>query len=157
MKYMSKVAVAAFAAVSMIAAASAVSAQTVSPTGAVTVSGQLTQGLNGVSWFDTVCNTTFTGTADAAGFTLTGISSVKVSGPLSCDDGIQLPVRINALSSSQLSIEELVVDTRLGSCSGTDIRVPWNNANSSVTVPTTAIGFCRLAGTLTVSPATTIN
>ncbi len=157
MKNLSKIVVAAVAAVSTIAVASAASAQTVSPTGPVTVSGQLTQGLNGISLFDTVCNTTFTGVADATGFTLNTITSTRVSGILSCDDGIVLPVRINAVSSSQLSIEELVVDTRLGTCSGTDIAVPWDNVNSRVTVPSTAIGFCRLSGTLTVSPATTIN
>lgn len=156
MKYILNISVIALA-VGIVATASAASAQTVSPTGAVTVSGQLTQGLNAVSWFDTVCNATFTGTADATGFTLTGLTSVNVSGPLSCDDGIQLPVRINAVSSSELSIEDLIVDTRLGTCSGTDIRVPWNNASSSATVPNMAIGFCSLTGTLTVSPATAIN
>lgn len=157
MKYVSKIVVAALAGAGMLVAASAASAQTVSPTGPVTVSGQLTQGLSSSSLFDTVCNTTFTGVADASGFTLNTITSTRVSGILSCDDGIQLPVRINAVSSSELSIEDLIVDTRLGTCSGSDISVPWNNANSSVTVPATTIGFCKLSGTLVVSPATTIN
>jgi len=157
MKYLSKVAIAALAGTGMIVAVSAASAQTVSPTGPVTVSGQLTQGLSASSIFDTVCNTTFTGVADASGFTLNTISSTRVSGILSCDDGIQMPIRINAVSPSQLSIEDLIVDTRLGVCSGSNIPVPWNNATSSVTVPGTTIDFCKLSGTLTVSPATTIN
>jgi hypothetical protein len=158
MKYLSKTVIGALACASLFAAASAASAQTISPTGSVTANGLLTQSLSGA--FTTVCNTTFTGTATATGFEFTSISATNVNGGLlSCTDGIVLPVYVDRVvgNPNSVSIRNLTVDTRLGVCSGSNIVVPWSNTAPNVTIPTTNLSFCRLSGSLTLSPTTTIN
>lgn len=157
MKILSNALISLTALAGMFAMTCAASAQTVSPAGPVTATGQLTQSLSGL--LTTVCNTTFTGTATASGFTFDTISAVKVSGPLECTDGIVLPIHVDTVPGNlnQVKIRNLTVDTRLGSCSGSNIVVPWSNGAPNVTLPTTSLGFCRLSGNLTLSPATAIN
>ncbi|TRO89094.1 hypothetical protein FKB34_14825 [Glycocaulis profundi] len=139
--------------------AAAASAQTVSPTGPITATGQLNQSLAG-GQFLTICQVTFQGVAHANGFTFTSYTGTQVGGPgdLACDDSIVFPVEVEALSSSDLMIDELHISTRLGDCSASNIPLTWDNATSSVTFPAgTSIELCEFEGTLTVSPATTIN
>lgn len=158
MKTLSKSVICVVASASMFAMACAASAQTISPTGPVTATGQLTQSLSGL--FTTVCNTTFTGTATASGFEFTSISGTNVNGgPLACTDGIVLPIYVDTVpgNQNQVSIRNLTVDTRLGTCSGSNIVVPWSDVAPNVSIPTTNLSFCRLSGNLTLSPATVIN
>lgn len=160
MNIMSK-AVFAIAAAMAMTGASAVSAQTptVSPAGAITVAGNLNQSLQGGQLL-TQCHVVFQGTADATGFTLTSYTGTKLNnGPLACDDSIVFPIRIDAVSPTQLNVQSLIIETRLGDCSATDIPVTWSNGSSSVTFPvgTMLAPVCEFNGTLTVSPATTIN
>jgi hypothetical protein len=158
MTYLSRSVMSVLAAIAL-ASASSVSAQTVSPTGAITVSGDLNQSLAGTLL--TQCHVVFQGTADAAGFTLTSYTGTNLNGgPLACDNSIVFPLRIDALSSTSLNLESITISTRLGDCSGSNIPLTWQNPPaSSVTFPVgTAIGgVCDFDGTLTVSPSTTIN
>lgn len=161
MKYLHKAAIAALASASMFAVVSAASAQTVSPTGPITVSGQLNQSLAG-GQFLTVCDVTFQGVADANGFTLNSYTGTNVNGgDLACDDSLVFPIRVNTVPNqpSQLRIQTMTVSTRLGSCTGSNIPLSWSNATSGVTFPVGTIiaPVCEFNGTLTVSPATTIN
>ena len=160
MNIMSKAVFAIAAAVAMTGA-SAVSAQTatVSPTGAITVAGTLNQSLVGGQFF-TKCNVTFQGTADAKGFTLTSYTGTKVNdGDLACEDSLVFPIRIDAVSPTQLKVQNLTIATRYGNCEVSNLLVNWDNASSSVTFPvgTVIAPACEFNGTLTVSPKTTIN
>lgn len=160
MKIISK-AVFGFAAAVAMAGGSAVSAQTptVSPTGAITVEGNLNQSLIGGQLL-TQCHVVFQGTADADGFTLTSYTGTNLNGgELACDKSIVFPIRIDAVSPTQLNVQNLTIETRLGNCSATNVAVNWSNDSSSVTFPvgTFLAPVCEFNGTLTVSPATTIN
>lgn len=160
MNIMSKAVFAIAAAVAMTGA-TAVSAQTatVSPTGAITAEGTLNQSLLG-GQYPTQCHVVFQGTADANGFTLTSYTGTNINGgPLACDKSIVFPIRIDAVSSTQLNVQNLTIETRLGNCSVSNLPVNWSNASSSVTFPvgTVLAPVCEFNGTLTVSPATTIN
>lgn len=155
MKLLAKTVISAIAALGL---ASAASAATVSPTGPVVVSGQLNQSLAG-GQFLTVCNVVFQGVADSTGLTLTSYTGTNVNGgDLACDDSLVFPIRVDAVSATQLNVQSLVVSTRFGDCANTNIPVTF--ANSSVTFPvgtTLGGGVCELNGTLTVSPSITIN
>ncbi|MFZ5746710.1 MAG: hypothetical protein ACOY45_03515 [Pseudomonadota bacterium] len=153
--------------IGLVAFQAAASAQTLSPTNTVvTASGQLTQDLNGT--LTTVCNVTLTGLTDSSGITFNSISGTAVSGPLSCDDGLVLPLRVAATSPTSVTIEDMTVSTRLGDCGPTDVVGPWDNATSTAgpllgSLPgTTGFlaligGVCHASGSLTVSPSITIN
>lgn len=160
MKYLSKTVISTIAALGLAAAASAASAQTVSPTGAITVSGQLNQSLAG-GQFLTVCNVVFQGVADSTGLTLNSYTGTNVNGgDLACSDSLVFPIRVDAVSPTALNVQSLIVSTRFGDCADTNIPVSWSNASSSVTFPvgtTLGGGICELNGSLTVSPATQIN
>lgn len=160
MKNLSKTVISVLAAAGFAIAASAASAQTVSPTGPIVVSGTLNQSLAG-GQFLTVCNVVFQGVADASGLTLNSYTGANVNGgDLACDDSLVFPIRVDAVSSSALNVQSLIVSTRFGDCAETNIPVSWNNANSSVTFPvgtTLGGGICELNGSLTVSTSTTIN
>ena len=157
---MSKAAFVIAAAVAMTGATT-VSAQTptVSPVGAITVEGTLNQSLLGGQLL-TRCRVVFQGTADADGFTLTSYTGTKLNnGPLACDKSIVFPIRIDAVSPTQLNVQNLTIQTRLGNCTVSNLPVNWANGSSSVTFPvgTVLAPVCEFNGTLTVSPKTTIN
>lgn len=164
MSIMSKAVFAIAAAVAMTGA-SAVSAQTatVSPTGAITVEGTLNQSLSGGQLL-TQCHVVFQGTADANGFTLTSYTGTNLNnGPLACKESLVFPIRIDAVSPTQLNVQTLTIQTRYGNCSVNNLMLDWVNATndtpSSVTFPvgTFIPPVCEFNGTLTVSPKTTIN
>lgn len=152
------------ACVSLLALAafqSAATAQTLSPANtSVTASGQLTQSLNG-NLFTTVCNVQLVGTTDSTGITFTSMTGTAVSGPLSCNDGLVFPLRVEATSSTSVTIKNMEVSTRLGDCGPQDVVGPWSNATSTAGPLAAALsgwfGTCHASGSLTVSPAITIN
>lgn len=141
--------------------ASAASAQTLSPAGAtVTASGQLTQSLGGT--LTTVCNVTLTGTTDAGGIIFTSLAGTNANGgPLSCNDGLVLPLRVEATSPTSVTIKNMTVSTRLGNCGPQDVIAPWNNATSTAGPISASIPFfissCDASGSLTISPSIQIN
>lgn len=153
--------------IGLVAFQAAAVAQTVSPANtAVTASGQLTQDLNGT--LTTVCNVSLTGTTDATGITFTSMTGTAASGPLSCDDGLVFPLRVEATSPTSVTIKDMTVSTRLGDCGPADVVGPWDNATStagplSAALPGTsgllgAIGgVCHASGSLTISPSITIS
>ncbi|WP_137861859.1 MULTISPECIES: hypothetical protein [unclassified Sphingomonas] len=153
--------------ISLVAFQSAAMAQTLSPANtAVTASGQLTQDLNGT--LTTVCNVTLSGTTDSTGITFTSYTGSAVSGPLACDDGLVLPLRVQANSSTSVTIKDMAVSTRLGDCGPRDVVGPWSNLTSTAGPLSAALpgttgflaligGVCNASGSLTVSPAVTIN
>lgn len=158
MKNIAKICISALAIVSM---GSVATAQTLSPANtSVTASGQLTQSLNG-SLFTTVCNVQLFGTTDSTGITFTSMTGTAVSGPLACDDGLVFPLRVDATSPNSVTIKNMEVSTRLGDCGPQDVVGPWDN-NTSTAGPLVAalsgwFGTCNASGSLTVSPAITIN
>lgn len=157
MKNIAKLCLAAVAAIGLSAP---LSAQTLTPAGqTVTASGQLTQSLSGT--LTTVCNVTLTGVTDSGGVTFTTLAGTKVSGPLSCDDGLVLPLRVEATAPNRVTIKDMTVSTRLGDCGPKDISVPWNNATSTAGPISASIPFgmfsCRASGSLTISPSIQIN
>lgn len=158
MKNIAKICISALALVSM---GSVATAQTLSPANtAVTASGQLTQSLNG-SLFTTVCNVQLVGTTDSTGITFTSMTGTSVSGPLSCDDGLVFPLRVDATSPTSVTIKNMEVSTRLGDCGPEDVVGAWSNATSTAGPLAAALsgwfGTCNASGSLTVSPAITIN
>ncbi len=160
MNIMSKAVFAIAAAVAMTGA-TAVSAQTatVSPTGAIIAEGTLNQSLLG-GQYPTQCHVVFQGTADANGFTLTSYTGTNLNGgELACKESLVFPIRIDAVSPTQLNVQNLTIQTRLGNCSVSNLPVNWANGSSSVTFPvgTVLAPVCEFNGTLTVSPKTTIN
>lgn len=158
MKNIAKICISALALVSM---GSVATAQTLSPANtSVTASGQLTQSLNG-SLFTTVCNVQLFGTTDSTGITFTSMTGTSVSGPLSCDDGLVFPLRVDATSPTSVTIKNMEVSTRLGDCGPEDVVGAWSNATSTAGPLAAALsgwfGTCNASGSLTVSPAITIN
>jgi hypothetical protein len=151
----------------LVAFQTAAVASTVSPAGtAVTASGQLTQDLNGT--LTTVCNVTLSGTTDSTGITFTSYTGTAVSGPLACDSGLVLPLRVDATSPTSVTIRNMTVSTRLGDCGPADVVGPWNNATSTAgplmgSLPGTSGllaligGTCHANGSLTISPSITIS
>lgn len=160
MKYLYKAAVAALTGVSLIAAASAVSAQTVSPTGPVTASGQLTQSLLGTN--ETICNVTFSGEALSNGFRFDSYTGSWVSGgDLACDDSIDfgndgLVVTAVPNQPGKLNLEHILISTRDGDCEAENVELTWNGSGVTFPPGTLIDPVCNFAGTLTISPATTI-
>lgn len=164
MKHVTMVRLGLGAAAAILIGVQPAAAQTVAPTGPITASGQLTQSLLGT--FVTVCDVTFYGTATASGFEFTSMSGTNVNGgPLACyqgtlggSEGWVLPTQGDALSATEVKFTNFVYSSRLGACLGTNVYAQWDNATSQLTFPQgTTFHFCRVAGTLTVSPATTIN
>ncbi|MET4898392.1 hypothetical protein RN629_14745 [Sphingomonadaceae bacterium jetA1] len=146
----------------------AVAATITSPAGTpVTASGQLTQDLNGN--LTTVCNLTFTGTVDAdqKGMTFTSYTGTKVgSGLLACDDGLVLPLHVEATSPTSVTIKGLTVSTRLGDCGPADVVGSYSGGVAGPlygSLPGTSgvlaaiHGECHASGSLTLSPAIVIN
>lgn len=101
MKNLSKTVISVLAAAGFAIAASAASAQTVSPTGPIVVSGTLNQSLAG-GQFLTVCNVVFQGVADASGLTLNSYTGANVNGgDLACDDSLVFPIRVDAVGGGR--------------------------------------------------------
>jgi hypothetical protein len=153
--------------VSLVAFQSAAMAQTLTPAGAtVTASGQLTQDLNGT--LTTVCNVSLNGVTDSSGITFTSMTGSAVSGPLACDDGLVFPLRVEATSSTSVTIKDMAVSTRLGDCGPRDVIGSWSNLTSTAGPLAAALpgtsgflaligGVCNASGSLTISPAISIN
>ncbi|USI74667.1 hypothetical protein [Sphingomonas morindae] len=148
--------------IGLLALQTGATAATISPAGrAVTMTGTLTQDVAGQ--FTTVCRVTLYGTTDRLGITFDRYTGTKVSGgPLDCNSGLVLPLRLQADSSNQVTIINMTVDTRLGRCGPSNVVLPWNNATSTAG-PGTAVlkgnggqfagKDCHASGSLTVSPA----
>lgn len=149
----------AVAGLALVTGVSSASAATVSNPGPITVTGVLDQGL--ATPFGPIvlgtCALVFNGTSDSTGFNLNSYTGQAVSGNLDCNDGLVTPIRIDAVSSTQVKIQSLTVNHRYGSCSGTNINVPWNNALSRAEANNAVLGYCSVTGNLTVSPAKTIS
>jgi hypothetical protein len=160
MKILRQTFIAIIASLGLIAGTTPASAQTVSPGGPITASGQLTLSLIG-GYSETVCDYTFSGTATATGFVLTSYTANQVSGSgfFNCSETIQLGEKgivIDAVSSDKLNLEHIVLNTPFGDCEDNDISLDW--ANSGIVFNNNAlILFCQASGTLTVSPTQTIS
>ncbi len=141
-----------------LVAATPAAAQTATPNGPITIRGLLHLSiLGGMSY--TQCQMTLQGTADSGGFTVSKVEGENINGgPLSCDDWYEHPIRIDATSPNEVIFRSFTIRTPFGDCEATNFSAAWSNQNSSMTIPMqTIIIPCELGGTLTVSPATTIN
>lgn len=138
-------------------------AQTLSPQGPITATGVMNVGFKGTATFNSVCEVVFQGVADAAGFTLTSVSGTQTSGLITCTDdgswpaeGWVLPIRANITPDRQVRFENLAFVTRLGDCMNPDVLASWDDAGSRVDV-TADKTFCRLSGSLTISPPLSVD
>lgn len=137
-------------------------AQALSPEGVpVAASGQVKQNLNG--GFETICDVVYYGTTDSAGITFTSMTSAHVSGPLGCDadfEGIELPLRIEAASTTAVTFKNLGISTRLGYCGPEDVVAAWDNSSSKATLSASIwgwFGYCNVSAALSIAPIVQIN
>lgn len=158
MKVLSKIALSALAIAGLATVAPAAQAAGVSPTGPVTVSGQLTQSFPG-GYFRTVCDVTFQGTADATGVTLTAYDGVDHdnTGTLPCEDIFHLPLRLESAAPSTFRIPLLVISNRFGTFIEEGMAVSASNSTIVLPEGTAVGGVLQLHGVLTVSPALAVD
>jgi hypothetical protein len=122
---------------------------------AVTVEGDLNMGLGGVGL--AVCHVKAQGVTDATGITINSYTGTLTSGfPLDCNSGLVMPLRIEATSATKITLKNMKIVTRIGTCGPKDAFMDWSNTTSTAS-GTGMVGACSAETTnFKVSPAVKI-
>ena len=119
-----------------------------------TASGSMTLKKGGVTLN---CTANFTGGTDAAG--AGKVTGASFSGGSICNGltATGLPWAIVPSSTTQVSVQNVAVNTLLGACGPSSLPAAFNNTNGSLTFNNAALtGGCSVSGTLTTAPRITV-
>ncbi|WP_394846755.1 hypothetical protein LZC95_04735 [Pendulispora brunnea] len=103
------------------------------------------------------CTASFSGATDAAGAGKVTAASFSGSSLCSGLTSANLPWPIVPSSTTQVSVQNVRVNTSLGACGPSNLAAAYNNTNGSLTFSNASLsGGCSVSGTLTTSPRITV-